>query len=142
MSTKKARVNDLAKEAGITGKELLEKLHGWGFNDIKSAQSALEFDMELRVRGLMEARGVMKVGGAAAPEASNAAAELGGLIKKKKKKLALDGGADEASHETEPEAPAAPAAPAARRDGARAAAWSDSMRRRARDVKARPAAKK
>jgi translation initiation factor IF-2 len=111
LSTKKARVNDLAKEAGITGKELLEKLHGWGFNDIKSAQSALEFDMELRVRGLMEARGVMKVGGAAAPEASNAAAELGGLIKKKKKKLALDGGADEASHETEPEAPATPAAP-------------------------------
>jgi len=112
LSTKKARVNDLAKEAGITGKELLEKLHGWGFNDIKSAQSALEFDMELRVRGLMEARGVMKVGGAAAPEASSAAAELGGLIKKKKKKLALDGGADEASHETELEAPAAPAASA------------------------------
>ncbi|MEY2745464.1 MAG: translation initiation factor [Planctomycetota bacterium] len=110
LSTKKARVNDLAKEAGITGKELLEKLHSWGFNDIKSAQSALEFDMELRVRGLMEARGVMKVGGGAAPEASSAAGELGGLIKKKKKKLSLDGGADEAVAETEAPAAAQPAA--------------------------------
>ncbi|MEY2807245.1 MAG: translation initiation factor [Planctomycetota bacterium] len=104
MSTKKARVNDLAKEAGITGKELLEKLHSWGFNDIKSAQSALEFDMELRVRGLMEARGVMKVGGAA-PEAASAVGELGGLIKKKKKKLSLDGGADDGP--SEGDAPAA-----------------------------------
>jgi translation initiation factor IF-2 len=104
LSTKKARVNDLAKEAGITGKELLEKLHSWGFNDIKSAQSALEFDMELRVRGLMEARGVMKVGGAA-PEAASAVGELGGLIKKKKKKLSLDGGADDGP--SEGDAPAA-----------------------------------
>ena len=119
MSIKKVRVNDLAKEAGITGKELLEKLHSWGFADIKSPQSALEFDMELRVRGLMEARGVMKVGGSAAPEA--AAGEIGGLIKKKKKKLALDGGAEEAAPEAAPAAEAAvveapkpePAAPVA-----------------------------
>jgi translation initiation factor IF-2 len=115
LSTKKARVNDLAKEAGITGKELLEKLHSWGFNDIKSAQSALEFDMELRVRGLMEARGVMKVGGVAKADggaASEAAsgAELGGLIKKKKKKLSLDGGTDEAPVEAEAPAAAQPAA--------------------------------
>ena len=122
MSIKKVKVNDLAKEVGLSGKELLEKLHAWGFADIKSPQSGLEFDVELRVRGLMEARGVMQTpgsakSGAAAESSTGVEAALeGGLIKKKKKKLSLDGTEDTTAEAAAPAAtPAAPApAPGAR----------------------------
>ena len=116
MSIKKVKVNDLAKEVGLSGKELLEKLHAWGFADIKSPQSGLEFDVELRVRGLMEARGVMQTpgsakSGAAAESSTGVEAALeGGLIKKKKKKLSLDGTEDTTAEAAAPAAmPTAPA---------------------------------
>jgi translation initiation factor IF-2 len=88
--SQKKRVNDLAKEVGMSGADLVKKLRDWGFN-IKSAMSSLEEFEELQIRGMMEARGLLKEVKVASQDPSEAA---GGLVLRRKKKKKADGEGD------------------------------------------------
>ncbi len=102
----KKRIHELAKEYGMSGKELAGKLRDLGFTHVKSHMTALDEFEELSVQGVLEAHGYKRGG---APE-DPLDAELGaGLIRRKKKKKAAEA---EAEAETPVEA-AAPAEPVA-----------------------------
>ena len=95
----KKRIHELAKEYGMSGKELAGKLRDLGFTHVKSHMTALDEFEELSVQGVLEAHGYKRGG---APE-DPLDAELGaGLIRRKKKKK---------PGEAEVEAPAEAAAP-------------------------------
>ncbi|MFT7669317.1 MAG: translation initiation factor IF-2 [Planctomycetota bacterium] len=85
----KKRIHELAKEYGMSGKDLAGKLRDLGFTQIKSHMSALDEFEELQVQGVLEAHGYKRPD---APDASNADLmddSLGaGLIRRKKKKKA------------------------------------------------------
>ncbi len=98
----KKRIHELAKEYGMSGKELAGKLRDLGFTHVKSHMTALDEFEELSVQGVLEAHGYKRGG---APE-DPLDAELGaGLIRRKKKKKAGEA-------EAEAEAPVEAAAPA------------------------------
>ncbi|MBM3987418.1 MAG: translation initiation factor IF-2 [Planctomycetes bacterium] len=110
MSTKK-RIHELAKEYGMTGPDLVNKLKALGVSDVKSSSSTLDDFQLLVVEGKLLANGILKA--PAAPKAdapaANAGESVGGVIKngviKKKKKVTLaDIGGETAA---EPVAPTA-----------------------------------
>ena len=79
--TSKLKVYDLAKECGLTGQVLAQKLRDLGFSQIKSHMTALsEFEV-LEIRGRLEAYGILKQG-TAGPDAD----AHGGLKIKRKAK--------------------------------------------------------
>jgi translation initiation factor IF-2 len=102
--TAKKRIFDLAKEYGMSGKDLAAKLRDLGFTQIKSHMTALsEFEL-LEVQARLEAYGIV------GESDSEAAATMGGLkIKRKKKTAKQEAPAAEPPDEAEAAAPAAPA---------------------------------
>ena len=53
----KKRIHELAKEYGMTGKDLAGKLRDLGFTHVKSHMTALDEFEELSVQGVLEAHG-------------------------------------------------------------------------------------
>ena len=104
----KKRVYDLAKEYGMTGRDLAEKLRDWGFA-VKSHMSALEESDLLMIQGRLEAHGFSSAS-AASPAGDDS---LGGLVvrrkKKKKKAPAKEQPTETAEQEPAPEPAEAPA---------------------------------
>mgnify|MGYP002630054742 CR=1 FL=1 len=93
----KKRIHEMAKEYGMSGKELAGKLRDLGFTHVKSHMTALDEFEELSVQGVLEAHGYTASGADGAGSESDLGA---GVIRRKKKKK----GADE-----EPTVEAAPA---------------------------------
>jgi len=97
----KKRVYDLAKEYGMSGQELAQKLRDLGFQ-VKSHMSALDDFQVLEIQARLEAYGIV---GGRTEEASQGVTTVGGLkIKRRKKKPPAD--------EAEPPAPPAVEEPA------------------------------
>jgi translation initiation factor IF-2 len=104
----KKRVHEIAKEQGLSSKELLEKLHAAGI-EAKAAASSVEEDAVLRVLG---------AGGSAAPASSNGApaapaATPPGKAPEASAPTATSSGAAAAPAAAAPPRAAAPPAPAA-----------------------------
>ena len=95
----KKRVYDLAKEYGMSGQELAQKLRDLGFQ-VKSHMSALDDFQVLEIQARLEAYGIV---GGQGEDSAQSVTTVGGLKikRKKKKKPAADAG--------EAEPPAAPA---------------------------------
>ena len=101
----KKRIHELAKEYGMSGKELAGKLRDLGFTHVKSHMTALDEFEELSVQGVLEAHGYKR--GGASDDLLDA--ELGaGLIRRKKKRK---GAESDVAVETEAPADPTPAAP-------------------------------
>jgi translation initiation factor IF-2 len=110
----KKRVHEIAKEQGLSSKELLEKLHAAGI-EAKAAASSVEEDAVLRVLG---------AGGSAAPASSNGAPAAPAATPPGK---APEASAPAAAPSAAPAAPAAAAPPRAAAPSAPAATASTPM---------------
>lgn len=88
----KKRIHELAKEYGMSGKDLASKLRDLGFNHIRSHMTALDEFEELQVQGVLEAHGLSR---SAADDSSIEAALGSGVIRRKKKKKGA--GSDDAA---------------------------------------------
>jgi translation initiation factor IF-2 len=87
----KKRIHELAKEYGMSGKELAGKLRDLGFTHIKSHMTALDEFEELQVEGVLGAHGYKR----GESEDVTLENELGtGVIRRKKKKRAAEGQLD------------------------------------------------
>jgi translation initiation factor IF-2 len=100
----KKRIFDLAKEYGMSGKELAAKLQDLGFTQIKSHMTALsEFEL-LEIQARLEAYGIVGESSGEGP------ATMGGLKIKRKKKAKKEPEAEEPpAEEPAAEEPAEPA---------------------------------
>jgi len=115
LSSKK-RINDLAKEYGLSGQELATKLKNRGtFGAIKGPMSTLDEMQVMLVQGFLEAEGYKPRGAegpgdvVAASGADGGAGGSGLVLKKKKKKLSLTGEPDAGDERVETPAPPIPA---------------------------------
>jgi translation initiation factor IF-2 len=79
----KKRIHELAKEYGMSGKELAGKLRDLGFTHVRSHMTALDEFEELSVQGVLEAHGYSRGAGG---DSSLEAALGSGVIRRKKKK--------------------------------------------------------
>ncbi|MFT7485750.1 MAG: translation initiation factor IF-2, partial [Candidatus Paceibacteria bacterium] len=82
----KKRIHQLAKEYGMTGKDLAGKLRDLGFTHVKSHMTALDEFEELSVQGVLEAHGYSRSHGDGSSENDLGA----GVIRRKKKKKGSD----------------------------------------------------
>jgi len=81
----KKRIHELAKEYGLTGKDLVVKLRDRGFSQIKSHMTAVDEIELLQIQAVLEAHGIVPISKEDEDDET-----LGGVIlrKKKRKKLA------------------------------------------------------
>ena len=79
----KKRIHELAKEYGLTGKDLAAKLRDRGFSQVKSHMTAIDDVELLQIQGVLEAHGIVPV---SAGEDESVESLGGGLILRKKKK--------------------------------------------------------
>jgi len=92
----KKRIHELAKEYGMSGKELAAKLRDRGFSHIRSHMTALDEFEVLQVQAVLEAHGIIRKS-----ESEEGLEALGGrLIKRKKKKKAAGSDAATATEAT------------------------------------------
>jgi translation initiation factor IF-2 len=103
----KTRVHDLAKQYGMSGKDLAAKLRDLGFAKVKSHMTALDEFEVLQVQGRLEAHGLTAVSASDDEGAENLG---GGLVVRRKKKKRKP--AEEAAPPEEPPAAEAEAEPA------------------------------
>ena len=78
----KKRIHELAKEYGLTGKDLAAKLRDRGFSQVKSHMTAIDDVELLQIQGVLEAHGIVPV---SAGEDESVESLGGGLILRKKK---------------------------------------------------------
>jgi translation initiation factor IF-2 len=114
----KKRVHELATDLKLTNKDMVQKLHDWGFDSVKSHSSTLEDD---QVRAVMERiRGEQKTAAVARPASGVvirrpkpvSAVIPGGIDSTSLQAEAAESAAPEAAPEPEAEAVAAQAEPA------------------------------
>jgi translation initiation factor IF-2 len=112
----KKRIHELAKEYGMSGKELAAKLRDLGFTHIKSHMTALDEFEELQVEGVLGAHGFRRGEGAGGSLEN----DLGtGVIRRKKKQQQAGDGASGSGRTpattqvADPEPTTVPAAPSA-----------------------------
>lgn len=96
----KKRIHELAKEYGLSGKDLAAKLRSLGYSNAKSHMTALdEFEL-LQAQALLEAHGIIQETGGESVEDLG-----GGLILRKKKKKKVETPEDEPEVSAEDDAP-------------------------------------
>src|SRR4051812_4948064 len=108
----KARVHELAKELGITSKEVLAKLKEQG-EFVKSASSTVEAPVARRLRDAYPAKGGKKSGPTPGPRPTPPAANSGNSNAAAPAPQAPRPAAAPAPQPTQQQAPAAKAAPSA-----------------------------
>jgi translation initiation factor IF-2 len=79
----KKRIHELAKQYGLTGKDLAAKLRDRGFSQIKSHMTAIDDVELLQIQGVLEAHGIVPV---TSDDGETVESLGGGLILRKKKK--------------------------------------------------------
>ncbi|MDP6538205.1 MAG: translation initiation factor IF-2 [Planctomycetota bacterium] len=103
----KKRIHELAKEYGLTGKDLAAKLRDRGFSQVKSHMTAIDDIELLQIQGVLEAHGIVPI---TSGDDETVESLGGGLIlrKKKKRKAPPAEAADEPAPEEarQPEVPA------------------------------------
>ena len=78
----KKRIHDLAKDYGMSGKDLASKLRDFGFSRAKSHMSALdEFEL-MQAEALLDVNGIVRSGG---EQTAGTVAESGGGLKIRRK---------------------------------------------------------